>query len=93
MIKVNEYFNGNVKSLALVNTEGTATVGVMEPGEYEFGTSQKEFMTVVSGELIVKLPDATDWKSFKKNETFIVEPNKKFQLKVKEPTAYLCIYK
>lgn len=93
MLKVNEYFNGNVKSLGFVNYDGTATVGVMEIGEYEFSTSQKEFMTVISGELLVKLPDAIDWMSYRKNETFIVEANQKFQLQVRQPTAYLCIYK
>jgi purine/pyrimidine-nucleoside phosphorylase len=93
MIKLNEYFDGKVKSLTLENTEGTSTVGVMAPGEYEFGTSTVEHMTVVSGALTVKLPGQTDWKTFKANDTFIVDKDKKFQLKVKEFSAYLCKYK
>jgi len=32
MLKVNEYFDGKVKSIALENAEGNATVGVMEQG-------------------------------------------------------------
>lgn len=36
MLKVNEYFGGTVKSIALENAEGVATIGVMEDGEYEF---------------------------------------------------------
>jgi uncharacterized protein YaiE (UPF0345 family) len=92
MIKQNEYFNGNVKSLALENSEGTSTVGVMAPGEYEFGTSTVEHMTVVSGSLTVKLPGASDWKTFKANDTFIVDKNQKFQLRVNEFSAYLCKY-
>ena len=48
MLKVNEYFDGKVKSIALQTATLPATVGVMEPGEYEFGTSQREVMTVVS---------------------------------------------
>jgi purine/pyrimidine-nucleoside phosphorylase len=93
MIKLNEYFDGNVKSLALENTEGTSTVGVMAPGAYEFGTSTVEHMTVVSGSLTVKLPGQADWKTFKANDTFIVDKNQKFQLKVTEFSAYLCKYK
>jgi purine/pyrimidine-nucleoside phosphorylase len=93
MIKLNEYFDGKVKSLALENTEGQSTVGVMAPGEYEFGTSSVEHMTVVSGALTVKLPGQTDWKTFKANDTFIVDKDKKFQLKVNEFSAYLCKYK
>lgn len=51
MIKVNEYFNGTVKSLGYETADGPATVGVMAKGEYEFGTSTLEIMTVVTGSL------------------------------------------
>lgn len=92
MLEVNEYFDGNVKSIAFKSTTLPATVGVMVAGEYTFGTSQKEYMTVVSGELIVKLPGAADFVSFKDGETFIVEANQSFDLKVPQDTAYLCKY-
>ena len=93
MFKTNEYFDGKVKSVAFNSSQGSATIGVMAPGEYEFGTSTLEIMEVVSGELIVKLPGSQDWKSYKKNDTFIVEKDQKFQLQVKEETAYICYYK
>ncbi|MCB5295752.1 MAG: pyrimidine/purine nucleoside phosphorylase [Candidatus Cloacimonadaceae bacterium] len=92
MLSINEYFEGKVKSIALSNTLGKSTVGVMDIGEYEFGTSTVEYMTVISGTLIVKLPGAADWRSYGPNETFIVAANEKFQLKVEEQTAYLCRY-
>ncbi|MBK8805208.1 MAG: pyrimidine/purine nucleoside phosphorylase [Bacteroidales bacterium] len=92
MLKVNEYFNGTVKSIALANAEGTATVGVMEAGEYEFGTSTKEYMTVISGSITTLLPGEKEWKTFKKGETFIVEKNEKFKVKMTEQTAYYCKY-
>ena len=93
MLKVNEYFNGTVKSIGLNNAEGNSTVGVMEPGEYEFGTSSVEYMTIVSGALNVLLPGTTEWHVYSKGETFIVPANAKFQLKVTEQTAYCCLYK
>jgi len=93
MIPVNEYFDGKVKSLTLKNADGLKeTVGVMAPGEYEFGTDQKEIVTIVSGELVVKLPTATEYQSFKKGAVFEVEAGLKFQLKVAVDTAYLCQY-
>ncbi len=92
MLKVNEYFDGQVMSVALTNTDGKATVGVMEPGEYEFGTSTVEHMTVISGLLTVLLPDAKEWRDYNSGETFIVPANRKFQLKVPEQTAYYCLY-
>lgn len=43
MFKTNEYFDGKVKSLAFNNIEGDVTIGVMAPGEFEFGTSTVEY--------------------------------------------------
>lgn len=92
MLETNEYFDGKVKSIGFNTATLPATVGVMEVGEYEFGTSQKETMTVVSGALTVMLPGATDWRTYNQGDHFIVEENKKFQLKVEIATAYLCTY-
>ena len=93
MFKVNEYFEGKVKSIGFTTKEGPATVGVMAEGEYEFGTSSKEYMTVISGKLTVKLPGETEWKTFGKNEMFSVDSNQKFQVRVENDTSYICLYK
>lgn len=92
MFKVNEYFDGKVKSIGFQTATLPATVGVMAPGDYEFGTSQKETMTVVSGELVVQLPGETSWQTFGAGKSFFVAANAKFKLKVAEETAYLCTY-
>jgi len=92
MFKVNEYFDGKVKSIAFQSASGAATVGVMAEGEYEFGTSTKEYMTVTSGKLTVMLPGDSNWKEFNAGETFIVEKDKKFKVKASPATAYLCVY-
>ncbi len=92
MLKVNSYFDDKVRSIGLDNSEGHSTVGVMESGEYEFGTNTVEYMTVISGVLSVMLPGASEWKDFGKGQTFIVPANAKFQLKVAEQTAYICRY-
>jgi len=92
MLNVNEYFDGKVKSIGFQSTTLPATIGVMKAGEYTFGTSQKEYMTVVSGELIVKLPGSDAFVSFKEGDSFIVEANQSFDLQVPVDTAYLCKY-
>jgi len=92
MLETNEYFDGKVKSIGFKTATLPATVGVMEIGEYEFGTSQKETMTVISGALTVMLPSASNWKTFNAGDSFIVAANEKFQLKVDVATAYLCTY-
>ena len=93
MFKVNEYFDGTVKSIAFTQAEGKATIGVMAPGNYEFGTAEREIMHVVSGELKVKLPDSSKFESFKTGSQFNVPANSKFQLEVVVDTAYLCEYR
>jgi uncharacterized protein YaiE (UPF0345 family) len=92
MLEVNEYFDGKVKSISLQTETLPATIGVMAPGEYEFSTSQKETVTVVSGTLTVKLPDSDEFTGYKAGESFIVEANQSFQLKVAIDTAYFCTY-
>lgn len=92
MPSVNQYFDNKVTSIAFQTAILPATVGVMEIGEYEFGTSEFETMTVVSGALTVKLPDANDWQTFEAGQSFTIEANQKFNVKVEVETAYLCTY-
>ena len=92
MPSVNNYFDNKVTSIAFQTETKPATVGVMEVGEYEFGTSEFETMSVVSGALTVKLPNSDDWQTFETSEQFTIEANQKFQVKVEVETAYLCTY-
>ena len=93
MFKVNEYFEGRVKSLAFETEQGAATIGVMAAGEYEFGTSTVEIMQVVSGAMEVLLPDRSEWQTFSAGDRFQVEAGVKFQLRIAADVAYLCLYK
>jgi len=92
MFKTNEYFEGNVKSISFDTKTLPATVGVMHAGEYEFSTSQKEYMTVISGSMEVLLPQETSWKSITQGESFTVDANFTFKVKTNSDTAYLCLY-
>lgn len=92
MFKTNEYFDGKVKSIAFATPEGPATMGVMSAGEYEFGTSTVEHITVISGIMVIQLPDELEWKSYKPFEMFIVPKDKKFKLRISSDAAYLCLY-
>ncbi|RLA45642.1 MAG: hypothetical protein DRR06_06835 [Gammaproteobacteria bacterium] len=92
MLEVNEYFDGKVKSIAFQTTTLPATVGVIVPGEYQFGTNERETITVVSGALTVKLPDRNDWQIVKPGNSFTVAANLSFDLQVAVDTAYLCTY-
>ncbi len=92
MINSNSYFEGNVLSLGYTTAAGKSTVGVMEPGSYEFGTGSAEVMTVIEGEMEVVLPGETESKMFGKGEFYEVPANSKFQVTVNVQTSYLCQY-
>jgi purine/pyrimidine-nucleoside phosphorylase len=93
LFKVNEYFDGDVASIAFATAAGPATVGVMAVGEFEFGTSQLEIMHVVSGALTVKLPGADEWETFAAGTQFSVPADSKFGVRTEVETAYLCEYR
>jgi uncharacterized protein YaiE (UPF0345 family) len=92
MFRINQYFEGDVVSIAFQTDTLPATVGVMAVGEFEFATNQRETVSVVSGALTVRLPGSDNWTTFKAGEQFIVPADEKFQLRVDVETAYLCTY-
>lgn len=92
MFKTNEYFEGKVKSIAFENESGKYTIGVMDNGEYEFGTSSNEEMTVISGKLKLMMPGQESWTSYESGSSFIVNSGIKFKVKSIGVSSYLCKY-
>ena len=91
--KANTYFNGNVTSRTILFPSGEKkTLGIMMPGEYEFGTADREVIEIVGGTLEVLLPGNAAWQHFTAGQTFDVPANAKFKLKVIELTDYCCSY-
>jgi uncharacterized protein YaiE (UPF0345 family) len=91
--KANVYFDGKVTSHTIVFPDGSKkTLGVMLPGEYEFGTAEEELMEILSGDLDVRLPGENDWKTFGGGMAFKVPSNARFSLKVRAVTDYYCSY-
>jgi purine/pyrimidine-nucleoside phosphorylase len=64
----------------------------MLPGEYEFSTSDKELMEILSGELEVLLPGESKWKIISGGQSFEVAANSKFKLKVRKLSDYCCSF-
>lgn len=93
MFKVNEYFDGKVKSISFTEAEGAATIGVLAPGEYEFGTGKSEIMHIVSGKVAVLLPGENNWREVTAGEKFSVPANSKFGINALVESAYLCQYR
>ncbi|HEY0827206.1 MAG TPA: pyrimidine/purine nucleoside phosphorylase [Bacilli bacterium] len=93
MKKANIYFDGKVTSRTVLFADGTKkTLGIMMPGEYEFGTDVKEIMEIMAGELKVLLPGNREWTAISGSGEFVVPANAKFKLDVKTVTDYCCSY-
>ncbi|TFE28190.1 pyrimidine/purine nucleoside phosphorylase [Cohnella luojiensis] len=91
--KANVYFEGKVTSRTVLFEDGSkVTLGIMLPGEYEFGTAQKEIMDIQAGELSVLLPGNDKWLEINEPAKFEVPANASFKLKVKTVTDYICSY-
>ncbi|RZK54482.1 MAG: pyrimidine/purine nucleoside phosphorylase [Pedobacter sp.] len=93
MIQENQYFDGNVKSLGYATADGKSTIGIINPGEYEFGTAQHEIMHIIEGSLSALLPNNQEWKVFNVGNSFEVPANSSFKVRAEVQTAYLCQYR
>jgi uncharacterized protein YaiE (UPF0345 family) len=88
MLKHNSYYEGKVQSVGFERLFRKMTVGVIAPGEYHFGTDAPERMTVVSGELEAKIYDT--WRTYPAGTVFEVPGKGGFDVRAREPAAYLC---
>jgi uncharacterized protein YaiE (UPF0345 family) len=89
-LKHNAYFDGNVQSIGFERHGRRATAGVIAAGEYHFGTEAPERMIVVSGELEAKVGDV--WRTYPAGTSFEVAGKSGFDVRAKDPVAYLCEY-
>lgn len=91
--KANVYFEGKVTSRTVLFPDGTKkTLGIMLPGEYEFGTGDKEIMEVLGGSMDVKLPGETAFRTYREGDSYEVPANSKFSLVIREVADYCCSY-
>ena len=91
--EANIYFEGKVTSRTILFSDGSRkTLGILLPGEYEFGTDEKEIMEILSGSLAFSLSEEEGWKSVQAGESFEVPAQFKFKVKVIEITDYVCSY-
>ncbi|WP_102348840.1 pyrimidine/purine nucleoside phosphorylase [Bacillus sp. Marseille-P3661] len=91
--KANTYFEGKVTSRVVLFEDGTKkTLGIMLPGEYEFGTDLKEEMEIIDGHLEYKLQGEENWNVINGAGVFYVPANSKFQLKIHSVVDYCCSY-
>lgn len=91
--KANIYFDGNVTSRTFIDAQGNEkSLGIMMPGEYNFGTGKAELMEIIDGDVEVRLKDKEEWNIYTADTSFDVAANSSFDIKVKVITDYCCSY-
>lgn len=91
--KANIFFDGQVTSRSVFFADGSKkTLGVMQPGEYEFSTAGLENLEILSGELKWQLKGDKEWQKVTAGETFSVPANNTFIMRVAAVTDYCCTF-
>ncbi len=89
MLRHNTYFDGNVQSVGSERKGRRATVGVLAPSDYHFETDAPERMTVVSGEIEMKLQGEAAWRAYPAGTQIDVPGQSGFDVGARETSAYL----
>jgi hypothetical protein len=92
MYELKKYHGDKVMSLTYEDESNSFSVGIIAPGEYEFGAIRKEIFTVTHGRISAWHEDADGWSTFGKDEQFTIPGQRNFKLKVDGISAYICHY-
>lgn len=91
--KANIYFDGKVTSRTVLLEDGNRkTLGIILPGQYEFGTEDREHMEVLAGRIDVLLPGSKAWASYAAGQAFDIPANCRFQVSADTVSDYCCSY-
>jgi uncharacterized protein YaiE (UPF0345 family) len=61
-------------------------------GAYTFNTEKIECLQIVAGELDIK-PAERAWQTLRTGNSITIPAGTSFDLKLKDPAAYICAYK
>jgi len=90
--ELKKYHGDKVMSLTYEDDSNSFSVGIIAPGEYQFGAIRKEIFTVTHGSISAWHEDSKNWANYGINEQFIIPAQKNFKLKVDGISAYICHY-
>ncbi len=92
MFQLRKYHGERVQSLTYDDGKKVFSVGIISPGEYEFGAIKKEITTVTSGKISVWVEGNDQWEEYSAFQKFTIPDHKNFRYKVSETSSYICCY-
>ena len=92
--KANVYFGGRVVSHTVRFADGSRkTLGLIQAGEYHFGTEAAERMEIIAGECTVVMDGGTESQVIAAGSAFEVPANSGFTITVGEAMCeYVCSF-
>jgi len=92
--KANVYFDGKVVSHTILMPGGAKkTLGLIYPGQYNFGTGAPEIMEIVAGDCRVRQKGETEWKTYGAGTHFKVPGHSAFDIAVESGICeYICSF-
>lgn len=93
--KANVYFDGKAVSHSFTTADGVSkSAGVVlgPNSELTFGTNAAEIMECVAGSCEYKLKDSDKWVAVGEGESFNIDANSSFDVKVADQFHYVCHY-
>ena len=93
VVPANVYFGGAVTSRTVRFADGSEkTLGLMQPGEYEFATEKPELMEITAGKVSVQIDGDPAWNSYVAGDSFNVPGASRFKITAVEVTDYVCSF-
>lgn len=94
LTKANVYFDGKVVSHSVLFPDGSKkTLGLIQPGQYHFGTDKAERMEIVAGTCHVKLDGGVGVTEYAAGTAFDVPARSGFDIEVKTGQCeYICSF-
>ena len=92
MLSHNSYFEDQVQSVAFTRHGRKASVGVVAPGSFNFGTEAAERMSIISGECQVQRDGSDLVVTYAAGTNFEVASNSGFTISCDDAVAYCCEY-
>lgn len=92
MLQHNRYFEDQVQSIGYERHGRKASVGVIAPGNFHFGTDGAERMSITSGEARVQRDGSDTFITYAAGSAFEVPAKSGFSISCSEACSYMCEY-
>ena len=87
-MKHNIYSNGNFQNIEFTDNSIDKSIGVVEPGSYDFTTEREEIIQCLTGEL-----EINNTPCVPNGDKVVIKEWEKFTISAKKTSSYICEYK